>query len=316
MKVKDGINIKNYFQTKCGISFIAFFCALLWGSAFPVLKTSYTLLNLETININGKIYFAGLRFFIASCILFLFLKLIKKEPLSIDKTQFLKLSLLGFIQTTMQYFFFYTGLANITGIKGSILSSCSIFFVIIFSHFYDKNDVLNWNKIFGLMLGFIGILIANWNKGIGNLEFTLLGEGFLIMSGVVGAIGTIMAKKMSATIQPFVMTAWQMLIGSSILLTIGISTKGYSNLTFDKTVMMLLMYASFLSAIAFSLWYSLLKYNRAGIISMYKFLIPIIGSALSIIFLPGEKFNMNLILALILVSSGIIVVNKRRIKGD
>jgi len=302
---------RNIFSTKKGMILIASFCALLWGSAFPVLKTSYIWLHLEKENIIGKIYFAGLRFFIASLILFIFLNYIQKSDVKISKKQFYKLGMLGIIQTALQYFFFYVGLANTTGIKGAVLASSSTFFVIIFAHFYEHNDSLSWNKIIGLVLGFAGILAINIESGFGDLSFNILGEGFLIMSGIVGATGTILAKKMSVKINPFTLTAWQMIIGSSILLTIGIIGGGYKGLVFSSSVIALLIYASFLSAIAFALWYSLLKYNKASQVSMYKFLIPIFGTFLSILFIPSETYSNNIIIALILVSIGVVTVNRK-----
>jgi len=74
----------------------------------------------------------------------------------------------------------------------------------------------------------------------------------------------------------------------------------------------LLFYAAFLSAAAFSLWYSLLKYNKAGEISIYKFMIPVSGAVLSALFVPGEKLNILMGAALLLVAVGIVVVNYRR----
>lgn len=299
-----------WFKNKIGILITGIFCTLLWGSAFPVLKTSYIWMNLGRENIFGKIYFAGLRFFIASIMLILFVKFIKKENLRIKNGYTKNIAILGIVQTTLQYFFFYIGIANTSGIKSAILASSGTFFVIIIAHYYTENDRLSWKKIIGLAFGFLGIIIMNLNKEFEGFSFSVIGEGFLLISGFVSAIGTIMAKKMSKDIEPFVLTAWQMLIGSSVLLFTGISTRGYVGLEFSGGVIMMLLYASFLSAMAFGLWYSLLKYNKAGSVTMYKFLIPVFGSILSLMFLEGETFNKMIIAALLLVSTGVVIVNK------
>ena len=103
-----------------------------------------------------------------------------------------------------------------------------------------------------------------------------------------------------------------MLFGSTTLLVIGkIGMKG-SQLTFNPLSITLLIYTAFLSATAFALWFMLLKYNKAGEITLYRFLIPISGSILSIIFLPEESFSVNILLGLILVSGGIILINKKQ----
>ncbi|MCT4660726.1 MAG: DMT family transporter [Tissierellales bacterium] len=300
----------SWFSTRVGVFITGVFCTLLWGSAFPVLKTSYIWMNLGSENIFGKIYFAGLRFFMASILLILFVKMIQKQSLSISGKHKKNIMILGIVQTTLQYFFFYIGIANTTGVKSAILASSGTFFVIILAHFYNHNDSLSWKKIAGLTLGFCGILVMNLDGDFGGLDFNFMGEGFLLISGLVSAVGTIMAKRMSKDIKPFVLTAWQMLIGSSILLIIGVSAKGYEGLVFSSGVTLLLIYASFLSAAAFGLWYSLLKYNKAGNVTMYKFLIPVFGSLLSLVFLTGESFNKMIIVALLFVSAGVVIVNR------
>ncbi len=72
----------------------------------------------------------------------------------------------------------------------------------------------------------------------------------------------------------------------------------------------------FLSAAAFSIWYTLLRHNKAGgEITLYRFVIPISGSLLSALVLPGEDFTLSVLFALILVASGLIAVNYRGRKG-
>lgn len=44
-----------------------------------------------------------------------------------QKSQWKGIALLGLVQTTGQYIFFYLGLANTTGVKGSILYALATF---------------------------------------------------------------------------------------------------------------------------------------------------------------------------------------------
>lgn len=300
--------MSKYLSNKFYAALIAIFCCILWGSAFPVLKISYGELNMMPGDYNAKIVFAGMRFFIASLILFFVLIVFIKGSIRITKKQFGILAFLGLLQTALHYFFFYNGLANTSGMKGAILSSMGSFFVIILSHFIYEDDKMSFEKIFGITTGFLGIILINWGKGF-SLDFKLTGEGFMILASLLGAIGTFIAKKLSKDIHPFVITAWQMFIGSTLLLSYGVPRLSENALTFTPKAWGLLIYAAFLSAAAFSLWFSLLKYNKAGVISLYKFVIPVAGTILSLIFLPGEKFSINILFALMLVSLGIISVN-------
>lgn len=306
------MNSKKYFTNKYYVIVLAIFSCILWGSAFPVLKISYEELGMSLTDLNAKIVFAGMRFFLASIFLFLVLTIILKKSLKVNKKILLELLGLGILQTSLQYFFFYNGLANSTGIKGAILASMGTFFVVILSHFVYHNDKMNIRKIIAIILGFGGIICVNIGKGGFSLDVSFAGEGFLILAAFVSAFGTVLAKRISREVHPILTTAWQMFLGSSILLLIGFPRLHENAIVFTPKAWILLFYAAFLSATAFAIWYTLLKYNKAGEISLFKFVIPVAGSILSVIFLSEEKFTIYMLIGLVLVSIGIIGVNYRR----
>jgi drug/metabolite transporter (DMT)-like permease len=103
-----------------------------------------------------------------------------------------------------------------------------------------------------------------------------------------------------------------MLIGAMILLTYGLTQAEMSSLQFTPFSGGLLVYLSFLSATAFGLWFTLLKFNKAGEIAIFRFMIPVAGSLLTALLVPGEHFNLSIVLGLISVSVGIYFVNKTR----
>ena len=111
---------KTLWTNKYPVPFMAVIACILWGSAFPVLKVTYAELQLEANDISSRLLLAGGRFFLASLMLFLFLGLVFRQPLSIKRQWIAPLFLLGLTQTGLQYFFFYNGLAYTGGIKGAI----------------------------------------------------------------------------------------------------------------------------------------------------------------------------------------------------
>jgi drug/metabolite transporter (DMT)-like permease len=302
----------NWFKEKKRVMILVFFCCLLWGSAFPILKLSYADLQLTASDFNVKILFAGIRFTMASGLLFLFSKAVLKLDMRIDRKAFGMLLVLGLFNTTLLYFFFYNGLANTSGIKASILQSMNTFIVVVLSHFVYKDDRINHGKILGIIFGFLGIIIVNIEQGFGGFTFTLYGEGFMVLSGLSSGIGTLLAKRAGREMHPFKVTAWQMFIGAMILLLYGLTQAQISDLRFTPFSGALLVYLSFLSATAFGLWFMLLKFNKAGEISIYRFMIPVAGSILTALLVPGEHFNLTIVLGLLSVSAGIYFVNKTR----
>lgn len=286
----------------------AIFCAILWGSAFPVLKIGYAELQMETGDTISKIVFAGMRFFLAGLMLVVGMFFANKKNLLVTKRQFLVLIIFGIIQTAIQYYFFYNGLAKISGMQGSILQSSGTFFTVILAHFFYSNDKLTWKKGIGLAAGFIGITFSNWGQEL-ELTFQFTGEGYMILAGLTGAIATIMAKELAVGIHPFALTGWQFIIGSTVMLALGYPLLGTEAMTFTPLGWGLLVYLAFVSAAAFALWFSILKFHKAGEISMFKFLTPVSGVVLSALFVPGESINVSVIGAMVLISIGILAVN-------
>ncbi|WP_186580835.1 DMT family transporter [Aquibacillus kalidii] len=300
--------MRGLFKNKISVIGIAVFCSILWGSAFPVLKVSYEELQMSPDDIIAKIVFAGIRFLLAGLLVLAFLLVISPKRILVTSRQFMILIILGIVQTALQYFFFYNGLAKVSGMQGAILSSSGTFFTVILAHYFYKNDRLSWKKAVGLIAGFSGIAIANWGQEF-QLNFQWDGEGYMILSGITSAVATIMAKELATGIHPFAVTGWQLSLGASILLLIGVPQINDGAIVFTPFGVGLLVYSAILSAVAFGLWYSLLKYNQAGEISMYKFIVPVSGAVLSSIFIPGEELNLFIFAAITMVAIGIIVVN-------
>ncbi len=299
---------KKILTNKYGAALTAIFCSVLWGSAFPVLKLTYEEMLLSPADYGARMILASLRFFLAGLLLLFAVRVGVRQTVKIKRNFWPAVALLGILQISLQYFFFYNGLARTTGMKGAILQSSGIFFIVLLAHFYYKNDRISWSKVFGLATGFAGIVLINWGENF-SFNFTVTGEGFLIMAGLTSAFAMLIAKSLAQDINAFVLTAWQMILGSILLFVAGILYKGTVYLHFTSLAIGLLIYSVFLSATAFSLWYAVLKYNKAGEIAVYRFAIPIAGAILSAIFISGESLNILVVGALILVTAGITTVN-------
>lgn len=300
--------MESIFEKKWIVVLTAIFCSVLWGSAFPVLKVSYEELQMAPDDTIAKIVFAGMRFLLAGVIILIGMFISDRSKLLVTKRQAVFLFLFGILQTGLQYFFFYNGLAKVSGMQGAILQSSGTFFVILLAHFFYKNDRINRKKIFGLVAGFAGIIVANWGQDL-QPTFHLTGEGYMILAALTSAIGTIMAKELAVGIHPFALTGWQLSIGAVLMLIIGLPQLEQDAIIFTPLGWGLFIYSALLSTAAFALWYSVLKFNKASEISMFKFITPVSGAVLSAMFIPGESLNAFIIGAMALIAIGIIAVN-------
>lgn len=288
---------------------MAVLCCLLWGSAFPAVKAGYAMLHVAKSDTAAQMLFAGWRFLAAGAIL-LVLAALTGKSLVPPRDQTPKVVALGIVQTTVQYVFFYIGLAHATGVKSSIMNSTGAFFGVILAHFLYANDRLTPRKALGCLLGFLGVLAVNLGgKGL-DFEFSLLGEGFVVIAAFVLAAAGIWGKTISQKMDAMVMTGWQLAIGGAALLGIGFAFGGRLE-GFDIRSLTLLAYMAGLSAAAFALWSLLLKHNPVGMLAVFNFLIPVFGVLLSALFLHEPVLAWKNAAALALVCGGIWLVTRK-----
>src|SRR5699024_4189506 len=145
-----------------------------------------------------------------------------------------------------------------------------------------------------------GVIVANWVQSF-QLNFHFTEDGIMILAGLMRDIGAIMVKEMAVGIHPFALNGWQLEIGSVLMLLIVVPLLKPDANSFTSIGRSLLVYAAILSAVAFALWYSILKYNKAGEVSIYKFVTPVSGTILYAMFIPEEHLTVFIIGALVLV---------------
>lgn len=287
---------------------LATLCCLLWGSAYPAIKGGYALLGIARSDTAAQLVFAGWRFLLAGALLLVMAQLTGRRVWALAPVQWAQLGLLGLAQTALQYVFFYVGLANTTGVKGSILNATGTFFSVLLAHFLYANDRLSRRKALGCAVGFAGVMVVNLRGTQGlDAEFTLLGEGFIVIAAFVLSAASIYGKRLSQRIDPMVMTGWQLGIGGLVLLLGGLAGGGDIR-GWSAGSLALLGYMAVLSAAAFALWAALLKHNRVGQVTVFNFLIPVFGALLSALFLGEAVLEWRNLAALVMVCGGIWLV--------
>ncbi len=295
-------------QNPAAVCALALLCCALWGSAFPCIKLGYEWLDIE--GTGSQILFAGYRFFLSGIFTFVIGGVIERKFLTMKRSSVWHIFRQGLLQTTVQYVCFYIGLAYATGAKSSIINASQGFVAIIASHFMLKSEKMTWKKAAGCVLGLTGVVVVNLAPGAWGSGFSLKGEGMIVLCTVVYGISMVLLKMISDEESPMTITAYQTLTGGALLVLTGAAAGGHVGGFTAKSVI-LLIYMALLSTAAFSIWTILMKYNPVGKVAVYTFTIPIFGVALSGLLLGEQVLEMKNLIALVLVSAGIIIVNKK-----
>ena len=283
-------------------------CTFFWGAGYPVLKISYSHWGSAAADIPGKLLFAGIRFSSAGLLLLLAASAKKKRPALPGKSAVGWVAVLGLVQTALQYSFTYVGLAATSGSKGSVLNQLSVFLVVILTPLIFHSEKLTLRKFLGCLLGFGGILAMNLDGLTLSIE---VGDILVICASCFAAAGYLISKAMPKSCDALTATAWQQFIGGIILLAAGIVSGGQLG-SATLPGMVCLLFLILAAAVAYSLWFYLLQHNDVGRISVSKFLTPIFGVVFSGILLQEHIFTPENGIALVLVCSGVITVNRTK----
>lgn len=298
---------QSKFSNRVVATLLAILATLLWGSAYPFIKLGYEVFNVGVDDTGGKIAFGGARFLLAGLMVLIFhaLKGGKGEK---SGSLWTHLLLLGVVQTTIHYFLFYVGISYTTGAKSSILNSISVFFSAFIAHLLYPGDRLSWRKGVGIIIGFVAIVLVNLDANF-EFSFRFKGEGLVMLTSLLTAVGAIYSKQLSQKVDPLFISGVQLAFGGLLLLLISLplgfvlpeaNLKGY----------LILLYLALVSAVAFSIWTTLLKHNRASSVTIFYFLIPIFGTLLSGLILEEDIFRVQYYLSLPIVAVGIYLVNR------
>lgn len=302
---------KDIFWKRTGVVCIfAILCCCLWGSAFPSIKVGYEWWQISSDDVGAQILFAGSRFSLAGILTIILGSALQKKILKPAVDNIGKILVLAFFQTAIQYFFFYTGLANTTGVKASIITSANVFLAIIIASILMHQEKMNLQIILGCILGFLGVVLVNLRTGGKDLSINLNGDGAILLSAISSAISSVFIKKFSQKTNPVMLSGYQFFVGGLNLIISGIALGGRIQTNSFKGVAILL-YLAMLSAIAYTLWGILLKYNPVSKVSVFGFANPIAGVILSTIILnERQEGGFLLLISLLFVSVGIYMVNK------
>ncbi len=301
---------EKFFSKTYIVCICAIICCLLWGSAFPCVKIGYKLFEIDQSSVPSLMLFAGTRFSLAGIFVIIFGSVSKRRFLAPKPKNLWRVLIVCLFQTVLQYTFFYIGLANTAGVKASVLNGLGVFFTIIAACFLFRTEKFNLIKLAGCALGFGGVVLINLG-GDFSFEFSLLGEGFIIFSGLSAAVAAGFVKIFSKKEDTAALCGYQFFIGGIILVVIGLSFGGRIT-HIDVGAAAMLVYLAFLSACAFTLQGFLLKYNPVSKVAVFKSTNPLFGAVFSALVLGESEQLLSwfTLIALLLVCLGIFIINK------
>ena len=205
-------------------------------------------------------------------------------------------------------------MAHTSGVKGGIITGLGNFIAILMSCLIVRNEKLTGRKLTGCILGFAGVVVINLLGNSLDFGFTMMGEGFVLISqlayAIIHDIDQLLFKKVSPVILSW---NFSFLLVELLLFLIGNAMGGHlDHVTVGGITVVL--YLALVSAVAYTLWSVLLAYNDVSKVAIFGFVNPLCSVILSALVLGEIKqaFNIGSLIALALVCVGIYIVNAKK----
>lgn len=276
---------------------------LIWSSTWVVLKVGLWKLP--------PFLAAGIRFLLGFVLLLVYAR-VKKIPLALNARSHLFYISFSLINFTGGYAFVYWGQQYIPSALGSILFSVMPFYVLFFSIWMLPDDKINLRKLSGVILGFIGVLIIfRDNLYLADFDLmVLLGMLAVVTAPAFSSLGTIMGKKARKTMHPIALNTMPMFYTALSFLGLSLIFERNTSPVFDFLAIFSLIYLAVLgTAIAFVLYFWMLKSNSAVIMSMITFITPPLALFWGWLLLD-EPVTHFLLLGMAFILGGIFIVRR------
>ena len=278
---------------------------LLWSSAFAGVKIG--------LLYTTPLQFAGIRFFISGLLVLPLALRISPQYLKIIRTNFKTIILFAFMQTFLQYILFYKGIDMIPSAVAAIIIGSQPFFIALVAHFLMPGDRMTLVKLAIILVGIFGVVLVSLGRDPGSVTGHIALAGVLMMVAVnfISGFNNVLVASEKGMIPPLVLSSTSMGIGGLALFLISLPLEGFHWEPRPLPYYLSLGWLSLLSAVAISIWLSLLK--RPGIkvsdLNLWKFLIPLSGAILSWSIVPGEEPTLLAIAGMVIIAGSLVVMN-------
>ncbi len=232
---------------------------------------------------------------------------ITRRSFNIKKGQARQLLIIS-VLFTLQLSLLYFGLSKTNASRGTLLINLQPFFVLFLAHYFIPGDRITKKKILGLFMGFAGMaLVFLGKKGI--TTDIQLGDFMIVITAFLWACNTAYIKRIINEFDPFQIVLYPMIFSVPFFFLAGFIWDSTMIGDVNLKVLGSLLYQGLLTAsFGFVVWNSLLQKYGAVSLHSFIFIMPIAGVLLGGVVL-GEPITFNILLALLLIVSGILVVN-------
>ena len=213
----------------------------------------------------------------------------------------------------LEFLLIYRGLIWTTATRGVLFLYLAPFFVVIGSRWLVPGDHFHLSQWLGLLLSFVGIVIAFGLPTPAADSRQVLGDLMLVGGAAAWAATTLTIKASALNRISAEKTLLYQLVVSAPLLGVGAIVFG-ERITATPSAVAIGAFAYqtiYVVSITFTIWFVLVVRYSAARLSVFTFLAPLFGVAAGHLVL-GEPLTPAFAVAVALVAAGLLLVNRPR----
>ena len=282
--------------------FLIISLGILWGASFLFVEVLLDLINPFLI-----VYF---RVSIASIILVLFLYLSKTKFKFSNKIIY-NLFIMALLNNVVPFLMIAYGQQTTTGGLASILNANTSLITILLASIFISYEKLTLNRLFGVLVGLFGIIIAVGYESFLTIYDNSYGKFLILLATVSYAFAGIWAKLKLSDLPPLI-SATGMLTFSTVILSPFAAVFYYDdiiNLNFP-IIFYSVMFAILCSVIAYFLYFKILEKTGAGNLLICTIIIPPASIILNSLIL-GQVIAISELIGLMIITVGLIILDGR-----
>jgi drug/metabolite transporter (DMT)-like permease len=223
---------------------------------------------------------------------------------------------LGFFGVAINQLCFTLGLRFTSVGHAAVIVGMGPIYTLILAVLF-RLESATWRKAIGMLLAFAGVTVLAIENGISIHSGSLLGDAIMMTGSIGFAMYAVLGKRVAAQYDAVTITAFNHFAGAIVILPLAIhqgfalgAASNWRGIPWQGWGVLLYM-SVFGSALAYGLYFWLLRYLEASQLSAFTYLLPVVATILGIVWL-GERGSGMQIVGGVLALSGVYWVESGR----
>ena len=293
-------------KLKDWIAFIAL--SLAWGSSFFWIKIAVAEI--------GPFLLVALRLLFGVLGLAVVV-LLRRPAWPKERRAYWALLILGLTNTALPFVLISWAEQYIDSAVASILNSSVPLFTMLIAHFVLSDDRMTRQRVSGLLLGFLGVIVLTTRDLSGDVRLNLLAQGAMVLAVLFYAGSSVFIRRNTQGISPIVQALVPLLAADAMIWTSALAVESPIHLPVMGLTWFALIWLGLVgSCLAYLLYYYLVHAIGPTRATMVTYVFPIVGISLGVFVLPllgypAEELDLNLIVGTVLILGSLLIVNRR-----